>query len=152
MKNLIKFLTISILLFNVSSCKKEESAPTATKTEMLTKQPWVINQADFSSGLTLTVYKKGATSNVLDASKISLTFKSDGTITATDLDGNGVSGSWSFNADETKITLPAGLPFTEVVLLTLTENNFDVSVPSFTATVLGTTATGTLVVKFIPKA
>lgn len=151
MKNLILILLVSGIALSFSSCKKDEVAA-KSKTDIISAKPWVIAQADFDTGLfPLTVYKQNVTTNVLDASKISLTFKSDGTIQATDLQGKGISGTWAFNADETKITLPPGLPFSEVVITTLTETNLDVTVPSFSANVLGTVAVGKLTVKMIPK-
>ncbi len=149
MKKYIQILTIAIVLFQLSGCQKEEEVVSKqTKTELVTAKPWVINQADF---MAIQIFKKGAMSNLLDASKISLSFKKDGSITATDLNGNAIAGKWSFNADETKITLPAGLPFSEVVIDNLTITNFDVSVPSFTYAVLGTNLTGKLIVKMEPK-
>lgn len=151
MKNTLKLLVLSLLIVQFSSCTKDETTPAASKTDIITAKPWEINQADFSAGLSLTVYKKGAAGNLLDASKISLTFKKDGTITATDLDGNALAGKWSFNADETKITLPPGLPFETVSIETLTATNLNVTVPQFTYTVIGQTVTGILAVKMIPK-
>jgi hypothetical protein len=148
MKNLIKVLAISLLVFNFSSCTKEEKAPTETKTELLVSTPWVINTAAFTG---ITVYTKGGASNIYDASKISLTFKNDGTITATDLSGVAISGTWAFAENETKITLPPGLPFNEVVIDGLTKTNFDINVPTFTVAILGSTQTGKLTVRMVPK-
>ncbi len=152
MKNLIAFISLTLIIIQFSGCTKDETAPSKTKTELLIATPWVINQADFNAGISLTVYKKGATGNLLDASKISLTFKKDGTITATDLDGNAISGTWAFNADETKITLPPGLPFKDVNVETLTATNLNILVPQFTYNVIGQNVTGVLTVKMIPKA
>lgn len=152
MKKYIQILTIAIILLQITGCKKDESVtPKQTKTELISAKPWVINQADFNAGLSATVYKKGMEGNLLDASKISLSFGKDGKITATDLNGNAIAGDWAFNADETKITLPKGLPFEEIVIDNLTTTNFDVNVPQFTYAILGSNVTGKLIVKMIPK-
>jgi hypothetical protein len=148
MKNLIKVLAVSLLVFNFSSCTKDENAPTESKTDILVSTPWVINSADFA---VFRIYTKGDAGSLYDASKISLTFKKDGTITATDQSGVAISGTWAFNADETKITLPPGLPFSEVVVDGITKTNLDVNVPAFTYAVLGTSQTGKLTVKMVPK-
>lgn len=152
MKKYIQLLTIAIILFQITGCQKDDPvAAKQTKTELITAKPWVINQADFNAGLSATIYKKGMEGNLFDASKISLSFGKDGKIAATDQNGNAVNGVWSFNADETKITLPKGLPFEEIVIDNLTSTNFDVNAPQFTYAVLGTTVTGKLIVKMIPK-
>lgn len=148
MKNLIKVLVISLLVFNFSSCTKEEETPKESKTELLVSTPWVINTAAFTG---ITVYTKGSGSNIYDASKISLSFKKDGTITATDLSGMAISGKWAFAENESKITLPPGLPFNEVVIDGLSKTNFDINVPAFTVAIIGQNQTGKLAVKMIPK-
>lgn len=149
MKNLIKLLIVSFLTLQLTSCTKEaDKTPAVTKTQLITAKVWLIDEAIISP---FTIYKKGAKENLYDASKISLTFKEDGTITATDLQGNALAGKWSFNADETKITLPAGLPFSEVVVDQLTATNFDLNVPTFEYAVLGSQVKGKLVIKMVPK-
>lgn len=147
MKKVI-ILSLVLIAAYFTSCKKEDTPAKINKTDVLIKTPWEINQAIFSP---FTIYIKGGKENAYDASKVSLTFKKDGTITATDLNGNALAGKWSFNADETKITLPPGLPFSEVVVDQLTETNLDVNVPTFEYPVLGTVVKGKLIVKMTPK-
>jgi hypothetical protein len=150
MKTIIKLIFAGLFIANFTSCTKEEVAK-VSKTELLTAQPWVINQADFSAGLSATIYKKGMQGNLLDVSKISLSFGKDGKIAATDQNGNAVAGAWSFNADETKITLPKGLPFEEMVIDNLSATNFDINVPQFSYALLGSVVSGKLIVKMVPK-
>jgi hypothetical protein len=151
MKKIFQLLLIGFIAIQITSCKKEEVAK-VNKTELLTAKPWIINQADFNAGLSATIYKRGTTGNLFEAaSKISLAFSKDGKVAATDQNGNAVAGAWSFNADETKITLPKGLPFEEIIIDNLTATNFDVNVPQFSYALLGSVVTGKLIVKMIPK-
>jgi hypothetical protein len=148
LSNVFVFFAIAGMFW---SCNKEK-VEAKSKTDLLTLNPWHVDQADFNPGFTnLTIYKKNATNNVYDVSKVILTFQKDGSISATDLDGKGISGKWAFNADQSKITLPPGLPFNEININTLTEKNFDITVPAFSAAVLGQTVSGILTVKMIPK-
>ncbi len=147
-KNLLVLLSLTGLF---GACNKDKVTPKSKK-EILVQNSWQIEQTDLETPITtFTIYKKNASNNLYDASKISLSFKNDGTILATDQSGKSVSGNWSFNADETKITLPDGLPFKEASIETLSEKNFNVSVANFKYDVLGTSVNGTLVVKMVPK-
>ncbi len=151
MKKILILIILCAFTLYFSGCNKTKVAA-KNKTDLITLNSWIISQADFDPGFTpITIYKKDATNSLLDVSKISLTFKKDGSISATDLDGKGISGTWAFNSDETKITLPPGLPFKDVNLNNLTEKNLDVSVPGFKYTVVGTNVSGNLTIKMIPK-
>jgi hypothetical protein len=154
MKKLQLITTLIYFTFQFSSCNKKEVVP-ANKKELISAHTWITSDASFTpNGLfPLNVYKKDATNNAIDASKISLNFKSDGTILATDQNGKSISGNWALNADETAITIPNGVlgNITEVKVAELTTANLKLNVLNFSAAVLGQNYTGLLAVNMIPK-
>jgi hypothetical protein len=151
MKKIALFLAITFAMIQFSGCNKTKVVP-KSKTDILVLNTWQISTASIDPGFaTIAIYKKDATNNLFDVSKITLSFKKDGSITATDQNGKAIAGTWALNSDETAVTLPAGLPFKEVKIVTLTESNFDVSVTNFEYTVLGQTVKGILAVNMIPK-
>ncbi len=130
MKNLSIILVFAIFGL-ITSCKKDETVtPTKTKTQLITAKVWVPNQV-LASGTT-TVYQRGATPTAIwfDLDKVSLTFKTDGTITGTDNTGKALAGAkWSLSTDETKIIISgsgiSGLDG-EALIIQLTDTNFEV--------------------------
>lgn len=130
MKNLSIILVFAIFGL-IASCKKDETVtPTKTKTQLITAKVWVPNQV-LASGTT-TVYQRGATPTAIwfDLDKVSLTFKTDGTITGTDNTGKALAGAkWSLSTDETKIIISgsgiSGLDG-EALIIQLTDTNFEV--------------------------
>ncbi len=103
MKN-IALLLLTITLF-VSSCKKDEPVvATKTKTELLTAVTWVINEAEADALGSVSVYSRSKATNSYDASKVRALFKTDGTMTAIDQNGNNNNkGTWKFSDNETKM-------------------------------------------------
>jgi hypothetical protein len=151
MKKVLNILLIGTIFLQIISCKKE-AEPKVSKLDLITANPWIIDQADFKALVSATIYKRGGTGNLYEeASKISLTFKKDGKIAATNQLGVAVEGNWAFNADETRITLPKGLPFSEIIIDNLTATNFDVNAPQFSYSLSGISLSGKLVIKMIPK-
>ncbi|PWK29198.1 hypothetical protein LV89_00036 [Arcicella aurantiaca] len=129
MKNLSIILAMVILGF-VSSCKKDETTtPAKTKTELITAKVWIINEV---IALGTPVYTKGGTDVLnLGFAKVSLSFKSDGSVSGFDNNGKTlpISAKWSLSTDETKIII-SGSGITgldgEALIIQLTDTNFEV--------------------------
>ena len=130
MKNLSIILVFAIFGL-ITSCKKDETVtPTKTKTQLITAKVWTPNQV-LASGTT-TVYQRGAmpTAIWVDLDKVSLTFKTDGTIAGTDNTGKALAGAkWSLSTDQTKVVISgSGIPGLdgEALIIQLTDTNFEV--------------------------
>jgi hypothetical protein len=128
MKN-IALLLLSIILF-VSSCKKDEVVVTKTKTELLTATTtWIVNEAEAVTLGSVSIYSRSKATNSYDASKVKASFKADGTVTATDPNGNSSNkGTWKFTDNDTKMVVAntniLGLDGT-ITILKLEAKNFD---------------------------
>lgn len=107
MKNLLIVAILFVIGF-VSSCKKDEATtPAKSRKEYLTAKTWIVSTVSALGG-DGNIYKRGnkPADNLYDLDKVSLTFKSDGTLTGIDNNGKAVSGAkWSLSADETKLTI-----------------------------------------------
>jgi hypothetical protein len=129
MKNIALLLVLSITLF-VSSCKKDEVVvATKTKTELLSANTWIVNEAEATALGGVSLYSRSKATNSYDASKVKALFKADGTVTATDPNGNSSNkGTWKFTENETKMVVAntniLGLDGT-VTVLKLEAKNFD---------------------------
>ncbi|WP_347159341.1 lipocalin family protein [Pontibacter chitinilyticus] len=127
----MKTLTLRYVLFTffaltfLSSCDKEEKDAEPSKTDILTAHAWkgdqvMVNKINIAA--IPGVGNKAASFNTLY-----LTFRSDKTYTATfTVQGQEQSqdGTWSFNADESKLNLDL---FGEVNVVELTEDDLDLS-------------------------
>jgi hypothetical protein len=103
MKKLLLFLSLTLLLCN---CKKTEAVSPALKAETLTKQVWKISKYVIGTPARQTVqYSKDGTGTFFDISKITFTFKSDGTLIDTDYLGNPTNQTWKFVNNDTQIEL-----------------------------------------------
>lgn len=128
MKN-IALLLLTITLF-VSSCKKDEPVvATKTKTELLTAVTWIVNEAEAVTVGSISVYSRSKATNSYDASKVKAIFKADGTVNATDPNGNSSNkGTWKFSDNETKMVVAntniLGLDGT-INVLKIEAKNFD---------------------------
>jgi hypothetical protein len=151
MKNLL-IITILLVFGFVSSCKKDEVAtPAKTKKEIISSKTWIISDVSALNGA-VPIYKRGNSpaNNQYDLDKVSLTFKTDGTLTGTDNNGNAVSAAkWALSTDETKLTISGtgivGLDG-ELTVIQITETVLEVKGK---ATVQGITADANI--KAIPK-
>jgi hypothetical protein len=104
MKNLLIILSSAILLF-VSSCKKDEATPAKPKKDIMTSKTWVVGEATAAG---ITAYTKGGTDLLnLGLAKVTLNFKSDGSMTGTDNTGKALPtvAKWTLSSDETKLNL-----------------------------------------------
>jgi hypothetical protein len=104
MKNLSIIFSLVLLIF-VSSCKKDEATPSVPKKDILTAKPWVVGEA-VAAGSTL--YTKGGSDLTnLGLAKVSLSFKSDGSITGVDNTGKALptTAKWALSSDETKLNI-----------------------------------------------
>ena len=94
LKFLVLFLAVAGI--SLSSCKKEDPAP--TKKELLSKT-WKISE----------FYEDGQQVNDPALSSVRLTFNAAGTYTSVGF-GSNATGPWEFNADETRIIMDKGTP------------------------------------------
>jgi hypothetical protein len=135
MKNL---LIIAVLFLFVSSCKKDEVVVAKTKKELLTAKTWIPSEAAASG---VSVYKKEnkPADNIYDLSKVSLSFKTDGSLTGVDNNGKTITGAkWSFSTDESMLSisntgiagLDGSLPIIQL-LESVLEVKGKVTVPTF---------------------
>jgi hypothetical protein len=91
-KFLILFLAVAGI--SLTSCKKEDPAP--TKTELLAKT-WKISE----------FYEDGQLISDPSLASVRLTFNANGTYTSVGF-GSNSTGSWEFNADDTRILMDKG--------------------------------------------
>jgi hypothetical protein len=130
MKNIALLLVVLSITLFVSSCKKDEVVvATKTKTELLTAVTWIINEAEAVTLGSVSVYIRSKATNSYDASKVKALFKADGTVTATDPNGNSSNkGTWKFSDNETKMVVAntniLGLDGT-ITILKIEAKNFD---------------------------
>lgn len=127
----LKITVLSFLLiFSIFSCKEDQATVTPkTKTENLTSTVWQVQSASASGGL-VVVYSRDQASNGYDLSKVRLSFKTNGTVTAIDNNGNTSSnGTWKFTNNEATIEITgvnvAGLSAGSLTVVQLTDKNFD---------------------------
>jgi len=102
MKN-AKLLTLLLvaLVFNLSSCNKDEDEPTpiSAKTEFLTDQKWKISKIDFNG---VDVSDESKYPDVADVKSTQIKFDKDGTYTQTRTSGT-ETGNWKFTDNETHL-------------------------------------------------
>jgi hypothetical protein len=105
MKNLSIIFSLALLIF-VSSCKKDEATtPAKPKKDIMTSKTWVVGEATAAG---ITAYTKGGTDVLnLGLAKVTLNFKSDGSMTGTDNTGKAIptTAKWALSSDETKLNL-----------------------------------------------
>jgi hypothetical protein len=148
--NCLKYVSYVIFVFLALACGSEETPK--TKTELLSGNIWVVEKAQFiADGALLNVFERGASNNLFDASKFEFIIKKDNTATIVDANGATTNGTWKLTADETVVSLSAGLPFTEMTLISVTEKQLDLEVPNFTVDALGQKFKGDLMLKLTPK-
>jgi len=149
MKNLSIFLSL-LMLSLVFSCKKDENTtPAKPKKDILVSKTWIISEVT-GSGIVGYNKNNAVGTNLLELGKVTLIFKSDGTVTGTDNNGAPISAKWNLSTDETKINI-TGSGITgvdgEKLILELTETTFNikgfVTIPN-----LGSVDA---TIKFIPK-
>ncbi len=130
----LKFTLLSFLLvFSLLACKEDQlgTVTPKTKTENLTSTVWQVQSATASGGL-VVVYSRDQANNGYDLSKVRLSFKANGTVTAIDNNGNTSSnGTWKFTTNETIVEITgvnvAGLSSGSLTVIQLTDKNFDFS-------------------------
>jgi hypothetical protein len=149
MKNLSIILSFTMLLF-VLSCKKDENTtPTKPKKDILVSKTWIISDVT-GSGIIAFNKNNAVGTNLFELGKVTLIFKSDGTVTGTDNNGAAIAAKWTLSTDETKINI-TGSGITgvdgEKLILVLTETNFDIKGIVTIPTIGNVDAT----IKFIPK-
>ncbi len=97
-------LILSILTLFLLNCTKNESVSPETKTDILTKNSWIMGKYAISTiSKSIDVYVKGGSKNLGNYDKYQATFLSNGQVTI--IDENGVSkiGTWKFINNETQI-------------------------------------------------
>jgi hypothetical protein len=111
MKKTLSIFLLSVLL--ISGCKKNSTTPAAlTKTQLLTKNTWQVEELISQYGNTQGQYKKGGVNTTgSDYSKYRITFSSNGTGSFTDPLNHTYTFTWNFApGDETKMTIIANYP------------------------------------------
>jgi hypothetical protein len=102
MKTKLSLLTIAFfLLIIVSSCKKDSTAVSLTKTQLLTQSPWEIKETVYDIGGTITEYHRGGTNTTgANYHTVRFTFNTNGT--GTNRDGNGDTHplTWQFTSTD----------------------------------------------------
>jgi hypothetical protein len=123
----LKILLASLLFVSVTSCKKDSTndAP-KTKMELITSKTWVYDEyiTNYNSSTGSLVYKKGKANNSLNLSPNKINFKSDGTATEINQNGQTVISTWQFinNETATQTTNSVGT-FTSNIIV-LNENSY----------------------------
>jgi hypothetical protein len=111
-----KIFSISLLLvLIISACKKDSTTPAPpapTKTQLLTKNTWQVEELISQYGNTQGEYKKGGINTTgSDYSKYRITFSPNGTGSFTDPLNHTYTFTWNFvSGDETKMTIIANYP------------------------------------------
>jgi len=139
--HLVFYLLIALLAI---ACSKSSTDP--SKTDMLART-WQVDEAIFQqAAITATAYKKGASSNLADFSKLRLTFNSNGTLSSTDEGGVSSQGTWKFLNSETQLEIKEGTDPAQVFTIgRLSTSNLDVSLAQ-----VSQGATTTITLKLIP--
>jgi hypothetical protein len=118
----------------LAGCKSDSNDPapvTQTKTQLITKT-WQMQAATgtiISTGLTVPVYQKGGTGNLIDYSKYQLALTSDGKFSLND-GTQTQTGTWQLTTNDTQLVLTyAGTPATVVTYTvdTASATNLDLS-------------------------
>lgn len=102
-------LALLVLFAFVAGCKKDDNnTPSADNKTLLTKT-WIASKVSGNaSGLAITVYTKGATTNLYDKFKnFSVSLKADGTYSSNDTEGTTTTGTWTLSSDGKTLTLTA---------------------------------------------
>lgn len=130
MKKIVFFILTFVVV--LSSCKSNDDNVTPTKTnkEYISAKTWILDE--LSSGGVITIYKKGATTNLYDFSKLELVLKADESVTGTDYLGQAIKGgTWAVNSDQTKViftnvNIQSLILSGEFTLNKINDTNFDV--------------------------
>jgi hypothetical protein len=131
MSNKFVFFFIGLLLIGFTGCKTSDSTTVnpKTNTENLVAVTWQVQTASSSGGL-LVLYEKDKANNGYDLSKVRLSFKSNGTVSGIDNNGNTSSnGTWKFTNSEKMIEISGinigGISFGVLTIVKLGAQNFD---------------------------
>lgn len=126
MKNVIAlFVSATVLLFNFTSCSKENVGHSPTKQALIAHTWQMETVTEYNSGIPHLVYQRGATNNEEDYSNVRQTYKSNGSIQFVDQFGeSGSNASYQLLDQDTKIRISyVGLVATGENLL-VTGNQF----------------------------
>lgn len=127
MKQLVNFLAITMVLF-FAGCKKKTIEPTdLTKTDMVART-WVCEQAEIISSAKTTVYKKGASGNIIELKDSFIKFNKDGTYSGVDFNTTPQTGTWLFKNNETVAELDSWDYEFQIVNLTSKSLEFNTKV------------------------
>jgi hypothetical protein len=107
MKQAIKFISLAVLVFSFTSCKKEDTQKESAAKKALTAHTWQMeNVTTYTSGLPSVSYQRGAANNEDDFSLVRQTYKSNGTITYVDQFGDsGSNGTYTLMNNDTQIRI-----------------------------------------------
>jgi len=115
-------ILIIVLVLILGACQKDAQS---SKTDLLAKN-WQSDEVQTTIlGFRGAIYKKGATSNLTDFSKLRFYFRKDGTADLIDMNGNKVTGLWKFTNNETQIEVLAKPENRILNIINLSANNFD---------------------------
>ena len=107
MKKAIQFISLAVLVFGFTSCKKEDVQKESAAKKALTAHTWQMeNVTAYTSGLPSVSYQRGAANNEDDFSLVRQTYTSNGTITYLDQFGDsGTNGTYTLLNNDTQIRL-----------------------------------------------
>lgn len=107
MKQAITILSLTVLVFGFTSCKKEDAKNESAAKKALTAHTWQMEKVTaYTSGLPYVSYQRGAANNEDDFSLVRQTYKSNGTITYVDQFGDsGSNGTYELLNNDTQIRI-----------------------------------------------
>jgi hypothetical protein len=125
-KTLIKLSIVTLLIF-AFGCKKKTIDANLTKTEIVSRT-WVCEQADVLATQKTTIYKKGASGNILELKDSFVKFNTDGTYSGIDFNSIPQTGKWKFKNEEKVAELDSWDYDFEIVSLSKTSLTFNTKV------------------------
>ncbi|MCU0353352.1 MAG: hypothetical protein MUD08_06370 [Cytophagales bacterium] len=134
-KMLVAVLAVSLLAVGVSCKKKEDTAP--DRTALLTARTWRINQVLLSNTpLTDDLLRQiaGQAGLLGEIYSSNVIFNADGTFRSPS--NTALTGSWSFNADQTELTITSGAQSVGFRVVALTATGLELeTLQAYTANV-----------------
>jgi hypothetical protein len=100
----MKKIFLIFLAFAFFGCSETEVVSPETKTDLLTKNSWVITKYTITTiSKSIDVYTKGGSMNLANYEKYKATLLKNGELTIVDENGISKSGTWKFINNETQI-------------------------------------------------
>ncbi len=124
MKQFVSLL-LAFFFITLVACNRDEDEP--NKTVLLTAKPWKVDQVYVANQV---ITDPNLLQYLGQLQNTSIRFNADGTCTATDPNTQVVtSGTWQFNADQTRLLLDLPDQDFDFEIKVLSDNNLNLSTP-----------------------